>query len=347
MLEEIEMLRKEIDRIDEELIELIQRRLEIAMKIGLLKRERGAPIRDLTREAGVEERWIRLSKERNIPEGMAREIIKTLIRYSIAAQASLVARSKKVAVIGYGGMARTLGEMMRLAGHKVMIGGRDPMKAKSLATSIGCEYGDPNDIISKSDYVVIALSREAFTCGYVDNLATYMKGKIVMDILSAKAGVYERMVSISKDLGFSYISTHPLFGPSILPYGETIVLIPSNTGIEFLEEVMIFWSSIGLIPVVAGYDEHERAMAIVQVMPHLYMLALSEAIEDLSRRYGIEYKVFRTHNMRKIEEVIERIKNNVDVIKEIQRYNRYAPEARKSGIDALIRVARVFGGDYS
>jgi len=338
------MLRKEIDRIDEELIELIQRRLEIAMKIGLLKRERGAPIRDLTREAEVEERWIRLSKERNIPEGMAREIIKTLIRYSIAAQASLVARSKKVAVIGYGGMARTLGEMMRLAGHKVMIGGRDPMKAKSLATSIGCEYGDPNDIISKSDYVVIALSREAFTCGYVDNLATYMKGKIVMDILSAKTEIYEKMVLSSKKHRFSYISTHPLFGPTSFPYGETIVLIPGNSAGEVLEEVVVFWSSIGLVPIVAGYDEHERAMAVVQVIPHLYMLALSEAIDMLSKRYGIEYRMFMTHNMKKIDEIIERIRHNIEVVREIQVHNKYASEAREAGVQKLVEIAGMFGG---
>ncbi|MEM4969991.1 MAG: chorismate mutase [Sulfolobales archaeon] len=346
MLEEIEMLRREIDRIDGELIELIRRRLDIAMKIGLLKKAKGAPIRDLTREAEVEERWIRLSREKGIPESLAREIAKILIRYSIAVQTTLTTNSKRVAVLGYGGMARTLGEMMVLAGHRVMIGGRDPEKARDLAGAIGCEYGDPRDIILRSDYVVIALSREAFTNGYVDSLATYMKGKIVMDILSAKTGIYEKMASASKELGFSYISTHPLFGPSILPYGETIVLIPSDTGAEVLEEAMIFWSSIGLVPVIAGYDEHERAMAIVQVIPHLYMLALSEAIEDLSRRYGVEYRMFRTYNMRKIDEVVERIKNNAEVIKEIQRYNKYASEARRVGVEALIKVARIFGGDY-
>jgi len=123
-----------------------------------------------------------------------------------------------------------------------------------------------------------------------------------------------------------------------------VVLIPGSCGGEILEEAVIFWSSLGLEPVIAGYDEHERAMAVVQVIPHLYMIALSKAIEDLSRRYGIEYKLFRTYNVKKIEEVIGRVRGNIDVVKEIQVHNRYASEARRVGAEALISIAKEFGG---
>ena len=344
MLEEVEKLRKEIDEVDEEIVQLIHRRLEIAKKIGLAKRKIGAPIRDLAREIEVEDRWIKLSREKNIPEDLAREVARLLIRYSLAVQGTLITRSRRIALIGYGAMAKILGEIMKLAGHHVMIGGRDSIKARNLAEIIGCSYGEPKDIISEGDYVVLALSREAFSSGYVDDLAIHMRYKIVMDILSAKTEIYEKMVLSSKKHRFSYISTHPLFGPTSFPYGETIVLIPGNSAGEVLEEVVVFWSSIGLVPIVAGYDEHERAMAVVQVIPHLYMLALSEAIDMLSKRYGIEYRMFMTHNMKKIDEIIERIRHNIEVVREIQVHNKYASEAREAGVQKLVEIAGMFGG---
>ncbi len=342
--DEIEDLRREIDRIDEELIELIRRRLEVAARIGEAKRRKGSPIRDLAREAEVEERWARLAREKGVFEDLALGIARMLIRHSLAVQSPIPAPKKRVALIGYGGMARTLGMLVKAAGHTLVIGGRNAEKAVKLAQALGCGYGDPRDIVRESDYILLALSRGAFIDGYVDTIAPYMKGKVVMDILSAKSGVYEKMVETAKSAGFSYISTHPLFGPSTTPYGETVVLIPGSCGGETLEEAVIFWSSLGLVPVIAGYDEHERAMAVVQVIPHLYMIALSKAIEDLSRRYGVEYKLFRTYNVKKIEEVIERVRGNIDVVREIQVHNKYASEARRVGAEALISIVKEFGG---
>jgi chorismate mutase/prephenate dehydrogenase len=341
-MEEIEILRKEIEGIDEKIIELIQRRLEIARKIGQIKRSKGMFWRDLSREANIEERWITLFKEKNMPEDLARDLVRILIKYSLAVQITSGTNSKKIALIGYGGMARTLGEMMKLAGHKVMIGGKHVERVRNFAISMGYEYGESKDIIREGDYVIIALSREAFTSGYVDELAMHMKGKIVMDILSAKAGIFEKLTLYSKKFGFKYISTHPLFGPSYLPYGETIVLIPSDSSHDEIKEVMEFWSSMGLVVVIAEFEEHERAMAAIQVLPHLYMLVLSEAMNILLKKYGIEYERFRTYNMKRIEEIIGRIKSNVQVIKEIQIHNKYASEARKLGIEVLIKTAKNF-----
>jgi chorismate mutase/prephenate dehydrogenase len=344
-MEDVEILRREIDKIDEEIIELIQRRLEIARRIGQVKKHKRMLLRELAREVSVEEHWIKLSKEKNVPEDLAKEIARILMRYSLAVQAMLATNSKKVALIGYGGMAGILGKMIKLAGHKVMIGGRNSEKARSLASAIGCEYGEPKDIIQEGDYVILALSREAFTSGYVDDLTIYMKDKIVMDILSTKTGIYEKMALSSKKYGFKYISTHPLFGPETIPYGETIVLIPCDTSYEVVEEAIYFWSSLGFLVVIAEFEEHEKAMATMQVLPHLFMLALSEAIKVLSKKYGIEYERFKTYNMKKIEDIIERIKNNIEVIKEIQIYNKYASEARKLGVKILIETARNFGED--
>ena len=55
-LEGIQELRKEIDKIDERLIVLLNTRLELARRIGEIKRESNIPVLDEDREKEVLER---------------------------------------------------------------------------------------------------------------------------------------------------------------------------------------------------------------------------------------------------------------------------------------------------
>jgi len=52
-LEEIEILRKEIDEIDEQLVKLFEKRMELAKKIGDIKKEKGIRVLDSHREEYV------------------------------------------------------------------------------------------------------------------------------------------------------------------------------------------------------------------------------------------------------------------------------------------------------
>ncbi|MGI5998934.1 MAG: chorismate mutase [Lutispora sp.] len=52
-MEELEILRKEIDIIDEQLVELFEKRMELAIKIGDIKKQKGMQILDSQREKAV------------------------------------------------------------------------------------------------------------------------------------------------------------------------------------------------------------------------------------------------------------------------------------------------------
>jgi chorismate mutase-like protein len=58
---EIKDFRREIDAADDRIIELINRRAEIGLKVGELKRLQGRPIRSPDREAEVLERMATLA----------------------------------------------------------------------------------------------------------------------------------------------------------------------------------------------------------------------------------------------------------------------------------------------
>ncbi len=75
----IEELRRELDRIDRELLQLLSRRAEVALRIGFLKAEQGLPLRSLEREEAV----IARAKREN-PGPLSEEAVARIFRRIIA-----------------------------------------------------------------------------------------------------------------------------------------------------------------------------------------------------------------------------------------------------------------------
>lgn len=79
---ELDVLRKEQDAIDREIVETIAKRLVIRKKISALRSGNDLPTIDLTRRAFVLKQAEQFATENNIPEAMAHEIFNVLIDWS-------------------------------------------------------------------------------------------------------------------------------------------------------------------------------------------------------------------------------------------------------------------------
>jgi len=69
-LEEMEILRREIDEIDEQLVMLFEKRMELVRKIGDIKRQKGMEITDSQREEYV----IKKALEKLNDKGLSEEL---------------------------------------------------------------------------------------------------------------------------------------------------------------------------------------------------------------------------------------------------------------------------------
>lgn len=78
MDEELENLRRGIDEIDKEIIDLIENRVEIAKKTGEVKRERGLGITDSKREESVLEN---VSNRTELDKEFIKKLFKSIIEY--------------------------------------------------------------------------------------------------------------------------------------------------------------------------------------------------------------------------------------------------------------------------
>jgi chorismate mutase / prephenate dehydrogenase len=84
--EELARCREEIGAVDREIVKLLRRRVDLALKTGSLKRELGLPILDPGREAIVIRTAVELARSDGLPEEQVREIFWRILGLSRGAQ---------------------------------------------------------------------------------------------------------------------------------------------------------------------------------------------------------------------------------------------------------------------
>jgi len=84
--EEVEVHRRVIDDLNVELVELLRRRVDAALKVGRVKRKHGRRVRDPAREEAVMERARALATGRGLdPTGVER-VLREVIRLCVEAE---------------------------------------------------------------------------------------------------------------------------------------------------------------------------------------------------------------------------------------------------------------------
>jgi len=86
---EIKELRQEIDKIDDEILELLNKRKEIIKDITVLKKELNEPIYDKDRERQLLEKLKIKSKEKDLDENFVSSIYEIILKNSKEEQKKL------------------------------------------------------------------------------------------------------------------------------------------------------------------------------------------------------------------------------------------------------------------
>ncbi len=84
--EEIESLRKKINRLNEEIIEKLVQRVEVSIEIGNVKRKYGRPIVDRKRERAVYKQIRALAERQNIDAEGVEQVFKEIVSLCTKAQ---------------------------------------------------------------------------------------------------------------------------------------------------------------------------------------------------------------------------------------------------------------------
>ena len=266
------VIRAMIDAVDHEVLQLLARRNALVGEIAACKREHGMAIRDRQREREL----IGDRRQRAGGLGLSPEVIESMYRLVLWAsrdrQAALKAEvprdvpQRSVAVIGgKGGMGRCMGDLFADLGHAVMIA--------DLDTDLS-----PQEAAGAADVVIISVPID-MTVEVIRQRGPLVRpDALLMDVTSIKTAPVEQMLKSSRG---SVIGTHPLFGPSVHSVqGQRIVLTPGRgeTWQAWLESML---RARGLTIKQTTPQEHDRAMAVIQVLTHFATEVMGRSLADL------------------------------------------------------------------
>ncbi|RME41684.1 MAG: bifunctional chorismate mutase/prephenate dehydrogenase [Planctomycetota bacterium] len=253
------VLRAMIDALDHEVLHLWARRNALVAEIAEYKRRHAVPIRDPVREREI----LRDRSERAVTLGLAPQLVEGLFRLVLRGsrdrQAALKAElppdveQKSVAVIGgRGAMGGFLARLFADLGHAVMVA--------DLETPL-----TPEEAAAAADVVVISVPIDR-TVEVIRRLGPLVReDALLMDVTSLKGPAMDAMLTCSHA---SVVGTHPLFGPTVHSVqGQRVVVCPGR-GEEWLRWLTQMFHARGLVIKEATPEEHDRAMAVVQVLVH-------------------------------------------------------------------------------
>ena len=265
---ELDTLRDEIHKRDEEIIRLISERTKLAEQVGMYKREHRLPIRNTAVEKDVIGRYVGAGASAGLSEEVMGTVAKALIKEAVDVESALPTDTepKRIAVIGGAGkMGAWVSEHLRKGGHEVMV--IDPASDNGLTIGDceGCDAAIVSVPIHLADRILSELDR---VCG---------EDCLIFDLTSLKTPVIERLKAMAKTR--KVCSVHPMFGPSARSmYGRNLIVCDCGNRQAVDEAKGLFDDSGGSIRIM-DIAEHDRYMSYVLGLTHAVNIALFTVLQ--------------------------------------------------------------------
>lgn len=239
--------------------------------------------------------------------------------------------SKRVGLIGFGAFGRLAATHM--APHCELLV-HDPAASAADVRSTGAGSCSVEDV-STCDACVLAVPMQSLEPVCLQLAPHLSEQTLVADVSSIKTGPVETMLRTLPP-HVEVLGTHPLFGPQTvgeigLP-GQSIALCPVRLSDRRMQEAREFLrKTLGLNIIETTPDEHDRQMALVQVVTHLVGHAASEMDLPELPLATLAYK-----RLLQMKHNVER--DSEELFEAIQTLNPYAADVRRRFVDAVCKT---------
>ena len=258
-LRDVGTLRGKLDEIDRSLLDVLKERMEVVAELSSVKREQGLPVRCAEREQQLLDIRLSWARRDDLPDTLVRPLFGLILGASRQLQEKqrllLSARheTKTIAVIGaHGGMGRRMCALFESLGHRVLeVDVNSDLSAEEAA--------------ARADVTMIAVPI-GITEQVVRSVGPHVpQHGLLMDITSIKQRPMQAMLESTRA---SVVGTHPMFGPLVSSLQGQRLVICSGRGEASRRWVEHTFQAAGLTTALATAEEHDRAMAEVQVLSH-------------------------------------------------------------------------------
>lgn len=334
----LDEVRQEIRRLDASILDLVARRIALARRAGELKREGGEPLRNYAVEAEV----IRLARERaatdGLPESLAEDLVKMLIRESLRAQErdlrgrprerGLLKGRRALVVGGAGNMGAWFAEFLESKGFAVSIA--DPRAPKA-----GGRWASVADAAASADgFDLVLVATPPSVVGPTLRALEGRTDALVLEIGSLKSPFLADLESLAAS-GANVASLHPMWGPKTdLLASKNVVVCDCGVPDATRAARALFEDTAARI-VEMPVHEHDAFMASTLGLPHAVNLVFGHALAHGAPAIGALDALGGPTFLKQVAVAREVAGENKDLYHEIQVHNPHTPRTLRQLRESL------------
>jgi chorismate mutase/prephenate dehydrogenase len=320
----LKQLRTQIEAIDAQLIELIAKRLGLALKVGQHKEKMGVPVRDWSVEKRVIERARRAAQRRNLPTELVRNIMQLLIKESCAFQEGLRDAAyngdlDRIFIVGgKGRMGRWFARFFHNQGHSVSI--------YDISGSLPDFpfFQSLRDGIAQASLILLTTPLDETPRVY-EELIQLKPSAIICDIASLKSGLLESMTK-AKKARLRVASIHPLFGPDTRILSDKVICLLDCGDRTSFSQVRALFQETSATLVELPLERHDIFASYVLGLSHIVNIIFARTLSKSGFPYKTLSEVASTTFVRQIATTISVVAENPFLYYEIQNTNAFTPE---------------------
>ena len=336
--DELLQLRERLDEIDDGIIDLVAERQAVVTTIGEHKLKTGLALRHYAREREVIERGMARAESRGLSGRVAREILETLIHYSLGNQETrkLVQSghgqgSRALVIGGLGRMGLWMSRYLDMVGYGVEVADPAPSDAPYP------QSGDWENHVDDYDLLVVAVPLRP-TNAILHRLAELQPRGLVFDIGSLKSPMRSGLQALHA-AGCRVCSVHPMFGPDEIGLSGRHILFVDLGNHEALREARALFAHTAAECVDLSLEEHDEVMAWVLGLSHLVNIAFASALAQSGEAVPLLRRISSSTFNAQLKVAAQVVSENPHLYYEIQQGNLMTAEVTKRFRQALDSLA--------
>jgi chorismate mutase/prephenate dehydrogenase len=318
--DELLELRRRLDEIDDGIVDLIAERQAIVATVGEHKLKTGAPLRHYAREREVIDRGVQRAESLGVSGRVAREILETLIHYSLGKQEAhkLVhsehGQGKQALVIGgLGRMGEWMSRYLDMVGYHVDVA--DPVAKESPFARVQ----DWESAVGNYDLVVVAVPLRPSNA-ILHRLAELQPRGLVFDIGSLKSPMRSGLQALAA-AGCRVCSVHPMFGPNEIGLSGRHILFVDVGNADALADARALFAHTAAECVDLSLEEHDEVMAWVLGLSHLVNIAFASALAESGEAVPLLRRISSSTFNAQLKVAAQVVSENPHLYYEIQQGN--------------------------
>lgn len=287
MVAQLSRLREQIDAVDRQMLDLLEKRLALVAQVGEVKSEHGMPIYAPEREASMLASRREEAQKKGISPDLIEDILRRIMRESYTSENDsgfkcLNPSLRPVTILGGNGqLGRIFTRLFKLSGYEVRVLGRN-------------DWDRAEELLSDAGLVIVSVPINT-TCDVISKIGSYLADDCILaDFTSIK---HEPLQAMLKAHRGPVVGLHPMFGPDIASLAKQVVAYCDGRMSEeyqwLLEQIQIWGAKIEPISAL----EHDQNMTLIQAMRHfnsfVYGVHLAEENPRLDKLVALSSPIYR------------------------------------------------------